>query len=81
VGEQATNTPSHRTKKIRAEREEVKKAEKDSTKGRRKDTRTLHTARSEVLTAVNIGCFKKSFTTLKEYIHLFRGHVQWFEMS
>jgi hypothetical protein len=27
------------------------------------------------------GCFKKSFTTLKEYIHLFRGHVQCFEMS
>jgi hypothetical protein len=27
------------------------------------------------------GCFKTSFTTLKEYIHLFRGHVQYFEMS
>jgi hypothetical protein len=28
-----------------------------------------------------IGCFKKSFTTLKEYVNLFRGHVQCFEMS
>jgi hypothetical protein len=30
---------------------------------------------------INIGCFKKSFTTLKEYINLFRGHVKCFEMS
>jgi hypothetical protein len=27
------------------------------------------------------GCFKKSFTTLKAYINLFRGHVQCFELS
>jgi hypothetical protein len=28
-----------------------------------------------------MGCFKNSFTTLKAYIHLFRGHVQCFELS
>jgi hypothetical protein len=33
------------------------------------------------LISAYIGCFKKSFTTLKEYIKLFRGHVQCFEMS
>jgi hypothetical protein len=27
------------------------------------------------------GCFRKSFTTLKAYINLFRGHVQCFERS
>jgi hypothetical protein len=27
------------------------------------------------------GCFKKSFTTLKAYVNLFRGHVQYFELS
>jgi hypothetical protein len=27
-----------------------------------------------------IGCLKNSFTTLKEYINLFRGYVQCFEM-
>jgi hypothetical protein len=27
------------------------------------------------------GCFKKSFTILKAYIHLFRGHVQLLELS
>jgi hypothetical protein len=27
------------------------------------------------------GCFKKSFTTLKAYIHLFRGYIQCFELS
>jgi hypothetical protein len=27
------------------------------------------------------GCFKKSFTTLKAYINLFRGLVQCFELS
>jgi hypothetical protein len=26
-------------------------------------------------------CFKKRFTTLKTYIHLFRGNVQYFELS
>jgi hypothetical protein len=26
----------------------------------------------------NTGCFKRSFTTLKEYINLFRGHAQCF---
>jgi hypothetical protein len=30
-------------------------------------------------TILNIGCFKKSFTNLKEYINLFRGHVQCFK--
>jgi hypothetical protein len=25
----------------------------------------------------NAGCFKKSFTTLKAYINLFRGHVHY----
>jgi hypothetical protein len=28
-----------------------------------------------------IGCYTKSFTTLKAYINLFRGHVQCFELS
>jgi hypothetical protein len=28
----------------------------------------------------NTGCFKKSFTTLKDCVHLFRGHVQCFEL-
>jgi hypothetical protein len=27
----------------------------------------------------NAECFKNSFTTLKAYIHLFRGHTQCFE--
>jgi hypothetical protein len=27
------------------------------------------------------GCFKKSFTTLKAYINLHRGHTQRFELS
>jgi hypothetical protein len=27
------------------------------------------------------GCFEKSFTTLKVYIDLVRGHVQGFELS
>jgi hypothetical protein len=27
------------------------------------------------------GCFKKSFTTLRAYINLFRGHVPCFELS
>jgi hypothetical protein len=26
-------------------------------------------------------CFKKSFTTLKAYIDLFREHIQYFELS
>jgi hemerythrin-like domain-containing protein len=29
----------------------------------------------------NAGSFKKSFTKLKAYINLFRGHVQRFELS
>jgi hypothetical protein len=29
----------------------------------------------------NAGCFKKSFTTLRAYINLFRGHVQCFQLS
>jgi hypothetical protein len=29
----------------------------------------------------NTECFKKSFTTLKAYIHLLRGHVLCFELS
>jgi hypothetical protein len=28
----------------------------------------------------NEECFKKSFTTLKAYTNLFRGHVQYFEL-
>jgi hypothetical protein len=31
--------------------------------------------------ALNTGCFEKSFTNLKEYINLFRGHAECFEMS
>jgi hypothetical protein len=31
--------------------------------------------------AANTGCFKKSFTTLKAYINLYRGHTQRFELS
>jgi hypothetical protein len=27
------------------------------------------------------GSFKKSFTSLKAYVNLFRGHVQYFELS
>jgi hypothetical protein len=27
------------------------------------------------------GCFKKSFTTLKAYINVYRGHTQDFELS
>jgi len=27
------------------------------------------------------GCFKKSFTTLKAYRNLYRGHTQRFELS
>jgi hypothetical protein len=33
------------------------------------------------IVAINTGCFKKSFTTLKAYINLLRGHVQCFELS
>jgi len=29
----------------------------------------------------NTGCFKKSFTTLKAYKNLYRGHTQGFELS
>jgi hypothetical protein len=29
----------------------------------------------------NAGCLKNSFTTLKDYINLFKGHVQCFELS
>jgi hypothetical protein len=29
----------------------------------------------------NTGCFKKSITTLKAYINLYRGHTQRFELS
>jgi hypothetical protein len=29
----------------------------------------------------NTGCFKKSFTTLKVYRNLYRGHTQRFELS
>jgi hypothetical protein len=29
----------------------------------------------------NTGCFKKSFTTLKAYRNLYRGHTQRFELS
>jgi hypothetical protein len=29
----------------------------------------------------NTGCFKKSFTTLKAYRNLYRGHTQGFELS
>jgi hypothetical protein len=29
-----------------------------------------------ILRQVNTECYKKSFTTLKAYIHLFRGHAQ-----
>jgi hypothetical protein len=28
-----------------------------------------------------IGCFKKGFTTLREYTNLYRGHTQRFELS
>jgi hypothetical protein len=34
-----------------------------------------------VLPVSYAGCLKKSFTTLKVYITLFRGHVLWFELS
>jgi hypothetical protein len=30
---------------------------------------------------VNTACFKKSFTNLKAYINLYRGHTQYFELS
>jgi hypothetical protein len=37
--------------------------------------------RFNVTSTGNAGCFKKSFTTLKACINLFRGHVQCFELS
>jgi hypothetical protein len=36
---------------------------------------------SKILGAVNTGCFKKSFTTLKAYRNLYRGHTQRCELS
>jgi hypothetical protein len=36
---------------------------------------------TEILLRNNIGCFKKSFTISKEYINLYRGHTQRFELS
>ena len=32
-------------------------------------------------TCVYTGCFKKSFTTLKAYRNVYRGHTQDFELS
>jgi hypothetical protein len=29
----------------------------------------------------NTGCFKKSFTILKAYVNLYRGHTQRYELS
>ena len=40
-----------------------------------------NTARWEWSLAENTGCFKKSFTTLKAYRNLYRGHTQRFELS
>ena len=42
-----------------------------------KKTGLLHTKISNH----NTGCFKKSFTTLKAYRNLYRGHTQGFELS
>jgi hypothetical protein len=36
---------------------------------------------TQTMTNTCTGCFKTSFTTLKAYINLFRGHVQYFELS
>jgi hypothetical protein len=36
---------------------------------------------SEECIYVYTGCFKKSFTTLKEYTNLYRGHAQRFELA
>jgi hypothetical protein len=41
----------------------------------------LEKLRSNMTSTGNAGCFKKSFTTLRAYINLFRGHVQCFELS
>jgi hypothetical protein len=30
---------------------------------------------------IHAGCFKKSFATLKSYINVFRGHVEYFGLS
>ena len=41
----------------------------------------LHISQSELLFLLCTGCFKKSFTTLKAYRNLYRGHTQRFELS
>jgi hypothetical protein len=35
----------------------------------------------QIYTYIYTGCFKKSFTTLKAYRNLYRGHTQRFELS
>jgi hypothetical protein len=41
----------------------------------------LRLLRFNVTSTGNAGCFTNSFTTLKTYINLFRGHVQCFQLS
>jgi len=41
----------------------------------------LHVLPTFFLILFNTGCFKKSFTTLKAYRNLYRGHTQRFELS
>ena len=46
------------------------------------DPRTFQPiARRGLWRSYNTGCFKKSFTTLKAYRNLYRGHTQRFELS
>jgi len=44
-------------------------------------TRTLRMVLSVESSGTYTGCFKKSFTTLKAYRNLYRGHTQRFELS
>jgi hypothetical protein len=51
-------------------------------RGGRSGRRTFRKVYAAIaLLLYNTGCFIKGFTTLKEYINLFRGHVQCFELS
>jgi hypothetical protein len=46
------------------------------------DCRILHNEELHNLhSSPNIGCFKKSSTTLRAYINLFKGYAQCFELS
>jgi hypothetical protein len=48
--------------------------------GQNRDIKIANRPFENVVTS-NAGCYKKSFTTLKAYVSLFRGYVQCFELS